>query len=255
MPHAVPIANPGPAAMSAASSPESKRRGSTSATEDDIIPLIIAGNPGLVLNYKQMAACSKGKYTWSSLEHKFRKWKAVAKELHADNVEGAEGGAASSTVETAKKRQAAKPLAKRPRAPKKATQDQDSEDEEEEGKKTKANKRSKVGSADAEEKPVIKEEIRKAAQKFKEASKNGGSPALELPKGQKKGTARVVKKDRLRGGGDEDEEEELEGKGKGNGKGGDMKGKAVKVEESEDDEDGGDADGVLGQMQFELENR
>ena len=225
--------------MSAASSPESKRRGSTSATEDDIIPLIIAGNPGLVLNYKQMAARSKGKYTWSSLEHKFRKWKAVAKELQVDKEEGTEGGAASSTVETAKKRQTAKPPAKRHRAAvKKENQDQDSEDEEEEGKKKKPVKRSKMGSADAEEEPVIKEEIRKAAQKLKEASKDGVSPVPELPKGQKKGTARVVKKDGLRGGRD-DEEDEAEVKG--NGKGNKGKTKAVKVEESEDEDsfDGG----------------
>ena len=166
----------------------------------------------------------------------------MAKELQADD-EGAAGGEPNTNNGTAKKRQTEKPLAKRPRAAaKKASQDQDSDEEDEEGKMAKPSKRPKTKSADTEEQPVIEEEIRKAAQKLKEASKNDGSPAPELPKGQKKGTARVVKKDGLRGGGEE-EVEKTKGKGK-------VKGKTVKAEESEDD---GDAGADLGEMQFELE--
>lgn len=48
---------------------------------DDMIPLLLAANPGLTVNYKQMAALDKQKRTYSSIEHKFRKWRAIAKEI------------------------------------------------------------------------------------------------------------------------------------------------------------------------------
>lgn len=51
------------------------------ATGDDIIPLLLVVNPGIVVNYKQMAALDPQHRTYSSWEHKFRKWKARAREI------------------------------------------------------------------------------------------------------------------------------------------------------------------------------
>ena len=53
----------------------------TAATNDDVIPILIAANPGLTLNYKQMTALDLQHRTYSSWEHKFRKWRAKAKEI------------------------------------------------------------------------------------------------------------------------------------------------------------------------------
>lgn len=48
---------------------------------DDLIPLLIAGNPGLTLNYNRMRDIDPQKRTYYALEHKFRKFKARAKEI------------------------------------------------------------------------------------------------------------------------------------------------------------------------------
>ncbi|MCJ1426965.1 hypothetical protein MMC29_004868 [Sticta canariensis] len=61
-----------------AGSPSASNR---AAIGDDIIPLLLAVNPGIVLNYRQMAALDPRHRTYSSWEHKFRKWKARAKEI------------------------------------------------------------------------------------------------------------------------------------------------------------------------------
>lgn len=48
---------------------------------DDLIPLLIAGNPGLTLNCNRMRDIDPQKRTYYALEHKFRKFKARAKEI------------------------------------------------------------------------------------------------------------------------------------------------------------------------------
>ena len=50
------------------------------AVDDDIIPLLLAVHK-LVPNYKAMSALDQGGRTQSSFEHKFRKWRARAREL------------------------------------------------------------------------------------------------------------------------------------------------------------------------------
>lgn len=64
------------------------------AAGEDLIPLLLAVNPGIVVNYKRMAALDPKHRTWSSWEHKFRKLKARGKELAA--------GAAKAEGETSK---------------------------------------------------------------------------------------------------------------------------------------------------------
>lgn len=48
---------------------------------DDIIPILLACSSNLSLNYKQMAALDRLHRTASSFEHKFRKWRAAAKQI------------------------------------------------------------------------------------------------------------------------------------------------------------------------------
>lgn len=60
---------------------------SASNANDDIIPVLIAANPGLALNYKQMTVLDPKHRTWSSWEHKFRKWRARAKDIVDGNAE------------------------------------------------------------------------------------------------------------------------------------------------------------------------
>lgn len=63
---------------------------------DDLIPLLIASNPdGLTLNYKRMKEIDPQKRTYYALEHKFRKFKARAKEIcDAEAAKALEGGKA-----------------------------------------------------------------------------------------------------------------------------------------------------------------
>ena len=54
---------------------------------DDLIPLLIASNPGLTLNCSRMRDIDPQKRTYYALEHKFRKFKARAKEIcNAENA-------------------------------------------------------------------------------------------------------------------------------------------------------------------------
>ena len=62
----------------------------SAGVNDDIIPLLLATTNNATINYKQIAALDPQQRTASSFEHKFRKWKARAKEL-LDGV--ANGGA------------------------------------------------------------------------------------------------------------------------------------------------------------------
>ena len=220
-----------------------KGRGSTAANEDELILLLLASNPKLVLDYKTMSDLSNGTRTVYALQHRFRKLKARAKEMQTEHDEGEEAG----DKKDKKAAMAEKPLVKRSRAVVK--KENGSGDEEEEGKKPKVTKRAKkVGKGDAEEEPVIKEEIRKAAQKLKEVGKD---ELLEKIRVQKKGTARVVKKvDSLRGGLEEEvaglDGTALKPKTRGN-KGKTAEGE-VTVKEEDDVGEGED----LGEMQFEV---
>lgn len=75
---------PKPAGKGRAAKPTNTASPSASniaATNDDIIPIMIAANPGLTLNYKQMTVLDPQHRTYSSWEHKFRKWRAKAKEI------------------------------------------------------------------------------------------------------------------------------------------------------------------------------
>lgn len=51
-----------------------------SAVADDIIPLLLASN-NLTVNYNKMAAFDSQHRSFSSFEHKFRKWRVRAKEI------------------------------------------------------------------------------------------------------------------------------------------------------------------------------
>ncbi len=246
----MPSADPPLATMSSPDSP-TKRRDSASSYEEEVLILLLAANPSIVLSYKTMAALSGGTRTAASLEHKFRKWKARAKEIKAEHeqAEGAEGD-----DEKGRKTPVAKPVAKRPRATAKKM-GHDSDADEEEGKKLKGAKRARKGGEGTKDEPVIKEEIQKAAKKLANASKTG-SP--EKAKVQKKGTARIVKKtDGLKAGGDE-ELVELKGKGKNakvNVVESKAKGRTAKTGNAEEDEGVADASEELGEMEFELEDK
>lgn len=67
---------------------------------EDLIPLLIASIPGRVtLNFKRMKELDPHGRTASSLEHKFRKYKAAAKEiLDADGGKPTEGGTSSAKI-------------------------------------------------------------------------------------------------------------------------------------------------------------
>lgn len=63
------------------------------AANDEMIPLILATNTGVVLNYKAMSGMDPQNRTASSLEHRFRKWKARARELVLESVNNEEAEA------------------------------------------------------------------------------------------------------------------------------------------------------------------
>lgn len=73
--------------------------GSPSASNDDIIPVLLAANPGLTLNYKQMAALDPQNRSYSTWEHKFRKWRASAK-IIADGTAKATGESSKAAGDT-----------------------------------------------------------------------------------------------------------------------------------------------------------
>lgn len=67
---------------------------------EDLIPLLIASTPGrITLNFKRMKELDPHGRTASSLEHKFRKYKAAAKEiLDADGGKATEDGIPSAKI-------------------------------------------------------------------------------------------------------------------------------------------------------------
>ena len=73
---------------------------------DDLIPLLIASNQtGLALNYNRMAALDPHGRTYAALEHKFRKFKARAKEiLDAEGTGEGNGGAGKAEAKKRKTR-------------------------------------------------------------------------------------------------------------------------------------------------------
>ena len=73
--------------------------GSPGATNDDVIPVLLAANPGITLNYKQMMALDPQHRTYSSWEHKFRKWRAKAKDI-ANGTAKANGESSKDTNDT-----------------------------------------------------------------------------------------------------------------------------------------------------------
>ncbi|MCJ1370324.1 hypothetical protein MMC20_001537 [Loxospora ochrophaea] len=77
---------------SAQATPASKRGKTTSEDSASLIPLILAVNPNISLDFKAMSALS-GTLTPSALEHRFRKFKAEAKALReakGGSIEGLE---------------------------------------------------------------------------------------------------------------------------------------------------------------------
>ena len=89
--------------MSNTPSPSKHEQSTTqSAANDEIIPLIIAANPGLILNYKAISALDPNKRTPSSFEHRFRKWKARAKELTPESADLMGGEAVKGAGEKCK---------------------------------------------------------------------------------------------------------------------------------------------------------
>lgn len=83
--------------MSSAPSPRGKPAAATDV--DSIMPLLFAtiGNPSI--SFKKMAAMDPENRTESSLEHKFRKWRQVGREIAEKNPEHA----GSFTAATPKK--------------------------------------------------------------------------------------------------------------------------------------------------------
>ena len=76
--------------------------GSTSDI-DTIIPLLFAANPTVAPNYKKMSAMDEHKRTASALEHKFRKWRQVGRDILAAHPEEAESDKAVGQPAQAKK--------------------------------------------------------------------------------------------------------------------------------------------------------
>lgn len=72
---------------------------SASNPNDDVIPILLAANPGLTLNYKKMAALDPQQRTNFSWEHKFRKWRASAKDI-ADGTAKANDESSKDAGET-----------------------------------------------------------------------------------------------------------------------------------------------------------
>ena len=115
------------AAMSAAADPASKRGTVAGSTTDidTIIPLLFAANPGITPNYKKMSAMDSHGRTASAMEHKFRKWRALGRDILAAHPE--EMNTDKAVGEPAK--------TKRPRTPKtenghKKTSGRDVDDQE-----------------------------------------------------------------------------------------------------------------------------
>lgn len=67
--------------MAPPTTPEKSGGKTRPGANDDLIPLLIAGNPGLTLNCSRMRDIDPQKRTYYALEHKFRKFKARAKEI------------------------------------------------------------------------------------------------------------------------------------------------------------------------------
>ena len=165
---------------------------STPPEADEIVSLLLAANPDMKINYKAMAAYSKGTRSASSLEHRFRQWRRNAEALRTSVPE----------VESEIKAMTGKAPAKRKRAIAKAV-GSDSNGKEQ-GEELKVTKRIKKGNADAEKGPVIKGGIEKATKKVPGRTKEGSAKAPV----RKKGTARVVDKNRLKGDVGIDEEDD-----------------------------------------------
>lgn len=131
--------------------------GSPSATNDDIIPVLLAANPGLSLNYKQMAAMDPQNRTYCTWEHKFRKWRATAKSIadgtakdigESSKVAGdTEGNTNTGTGKAVKQKSAG------------ALESQGLDDEDNASiKKSKAAKKAKPAKEQAEPKAVTKDD-------------------------------------------------------------------------------------------------
>lgn len=88
--------------MSATATPRAKA-GAAPTDVDSIMPLLFAtiGNPAI--SFKKMAAMDPENRTESSLEHKFRKWRQMGREIAEKNPEHA----GSFAVATPKKPRAA----------------------------------------------------------------------------------------------------------------------------------------------------
>lgn len=92
---------------------------SAAAINDDVIPILLAANPALHVNYRQMVVVDPQHRTYSAWEHRFRKWKAKAKELADATANGNEesskdagdmGGNTTAEPSIAAKRKNASPL-------------------------------------------------------------------------------------------------------------------------------------------------
>ncbi|MCJ1469283.1 hypothetical protein MMC07_007916 [Pseudocyphellaria aurata] len=61
--------------------PKSPSASKAAAINDDVIPVLLAANPNLTLNYQMMTTLDPQHRTYFAWEHKCRKWRAKAKEL------------------------------------------------------------------------------------------------------------------------------------------------------------------------------
>lgn len=89
--------------MAPPTTPEKSRGKTRPGGNDDLIPLLIAANADLTLNYSRMRDIDPQKRTYYALEHKFRKFKARAKEIcNAENAKDGlnAGGAIVEKAET-----------------------------------------------------------------------------------------------------------------------------------------------------------
>lgn len=66
---------------------------------DDVVPILLATNPNIALNYKLMTAIDPQRRTFYAWEHKCRKWRAKSKDLvDAASAEGESSKDASDTA-------------------------------------------------------------------------------------------------------------------------------------------------------------
>ena len=61
----------------------------TTGDIDTILPLLFAANPSITPNYKKMSAMDSHGRTAAALEHKFRKWRQIGREILAAHPEEA----------------------------------------------------------------------------------------------------------------------------------------------------------------------